>query len=123
MSRKQKELAGMETASAIPELDAAAERFKDLSKKRKRAQDAELEAREIVVHLMRSNKLTVYEDRDADLIVTLTPGKETVKVEELDIAEERKANAKDDDEGEEPDAAALAKLEGKASKKGKAVEA
>lgn len=115
MARKQKELEGMETATAIPEVDAAAERLKAASKKRKHAQDTEKEAKAILLQLMRDNKLKVYEDHDTNppLIVMLTTS-EDVKVEEL---REGGPDAVDEETGEAPDGAALEKLKGRASKK------
>lgn len=112
MAKRQKELEGFERPNSIPELDAAAENFKSASKRRKNAQDKEIEARAVVIQLMKDNKLTVYEDRDADLIVTLSAGADKVSVEEL----HEKAKVEDDDD-EEADPGALEKLTGRASKK------
>ena len=87
MGKKQMEIEGTERPNSIPELDAAAEKFKASSKKRKRAQDNEIADRETVIQLMRTHKLTVYEDTDAGLIITLS-AKETVKVEDMNESDE-----------------------------------
>ncbi len=110
MAKKQSELEGFERPNSIPELDAAAEKFKSASKRRKTAQESEIEARALVIQLMKANKLTIYEDRDADLVVTLVQGDDKVKVEEL--FEKAK-----DEEVEEMPHESLRKLEPKASKK------
>lgn len=82
MGRKQLEVPGTERPNSIPELDAAAEKFKASSKKRKRAQDNEIADRETVIRLMRQHKLSVYEDTDMNLIVTLS-SKDMVRVADL----------------------------------------
>lgn len=111
MTKRQSEIPGTERPNSIPELDAAAEKFKTSSKKRKRAQDAEIEDRETVITIMKKHELTVYEDRDADLIVTLS-SKDTVKVADLnEDAEDKYA-----DENETP-VEAHRKLEPRATKK------
>lgn len=108
MPKRQSEIPGTERPNSIPELDAAAEKFKASSKKRKRAQDAEIADRETVISLMRKNDLAVYEDRDADLIVTLS-SKDTVRVEDL--------NESEDEETNETPVEAHRKLEPRATKK------
>lgn len=80
--RKQLEVPGTEMPNSIPELDAAVEKFKEASRRRKRAQDAEIAARDSVVECMKKHSLSVYEDLAAELVATLSV-KETVRVEEL----------------------------------------
>lgn len=111
--KRQAEIPGTERPNNIPELDAAAEKFKASSKRRKNAQDKELEDRAVVIQLMKDNKLTVYEDRDADLIVTLVAGADKVKVDEL---HEKAEEESDEDDGEvSPEISD--RLVGRASKK------
>jgi len=95
---RQAQLKGMEHATGDEELDVYAEAFKRSSKKRKAAQDAELDARSVLIDAMKKKKLTVYEDRRVDppLLVTLVAA-EKVKVTAMD----EEAEAEDDDEGGE----------------------
>lgn len=108
MPKRQSEIPGTERANSIDELDALAETFNAASKRRKNAQDGEIEKRELLVECMRKHKLTVYENTDAGLIVTLST-KDTVKV--LD-AEEDAAQ-----ETNETPVEAHRKLEPRATKK------
>jgi hypothetical protein len=112
---RQQQLKGMETATGDDELDAFAEAFKRSSKKRKAAQDAELDARSVLIDAMKKKKLTVYEDRRVDppLLVTLVAA-EKVKVQAID----EEADADDDSDVEVAEASAQ-----KASKKSAPAEA
>jgi hypothetical protein len=96
---RQKELAGMETASGDKELDALAEAFKRSSKKRKAAQDNEIAARSILIQALKDKKLKVYEDRSVDppLLVTLE-AVDKVKVKAIDEADD---DDETDDEGDD----------------------
>jgi hypothetical protein len=105
----------METATGDEELDVFAEAFKRSSKKRKAAQDAELDARSVLIDAMKRKKLTHYEDRRVDppLLVMLV-SKDKVKVTAIDEA----AEVEDDDEEAEADGAKYAEMaEQKASRK------
>lgn len=110
---KQKEFEGMERPSGDKELDALAVTFKKSSKKRRAAQDNELNARGLLIEKMREKKLTVYENRDEMLLVTLR-SKEEVKVVDIDETEPDD----DDEEIEDGKGAAYAEMaEQKATKK------
>lgn len=108
MAKRQAEIPGTERPNSIPELDAAMEKFKASSKRRKRAQDTEIEDHESCIQLMHKHNLNVYENRDADLIITLST-KDTVKVEDL--------NESDDEETNETPVEAHRKLEPRATSK------
>lgn len=95
--RKQGELEGMQTPSGDETIDKLAVNFKQLSKKRKRAQDAEILAREDLEKAMKLKKLTVYEVKEHDLLVTLSTS-EKVKVTDMD---EVAAPTPDDDSDDE----------------------
>jgi len=116
---RQGQLKGMETATGDEELDAFAEAFKRSSKKRKAAQDAELDARSVLIDAMKKKKLTVYENRRVDppLLVTLVAS-EKVKVQAIDELAEG-----DDDESEDGEGVTVAEGEQKASKKRAPAEA
>lgn len=98
MAGRQGQLKGMEVATGDSELDAYARAFKRSSKKRKAAQDAEIDARSVLIDAMKKKKLTLYEDRSVEppLRVLLTPGDEKIKVEAIDDRA-----SEDDDEGGE----------------------
>lgn len=92
--RKQGELKGMETPSGDKDLDAAAVNCKQLSKKRKRAQDAEIEGFAILTRMVKDKGLTRYVNKEAGLEVLVTI-KEKVVVNEI---EETAAPPEVDDE-------------------------
>ena len=129
MGKRQKVFDGMEHPNSIPELDAAAEKFKASSKRRKHAQDAELEAKGELERLMRARELTVYEDHDSNppLIVTIVPGKDSLTVEEIEPANEEPVEAhRKFKKGDEPEEstdepkkgrATVTKLEQRATRK------
>lgn len=97
----QKMFEGMEHPHGDKDLDAFAEAFKRSSKKRKAAQDAEIDARSVLIDAMKKKKLVVYEDRRVDppLLVTLV-NTEKVKVQAMDeIADE------EEDDGDEVEVA------------------
>lgn len=102
MARKQTELPGMQTPEGDKELDAAAVNLKQLSKKRKRAQDAEIEGRAILERLMKDRKLQIYRVTEHDLLVTMSIS-EKVKVEEEDETAPAPDVEGDDDEIEMAD--------------------
>ena len=85
----------MEHPNSIPEIDAAAEKFKASSKRRKSAQETELAARDHLIDLMKQHKLEVYEDKDAGLLVSMS-NHEKVRVE--DTNESKLKVAEDDGE-------------------------
>lgn len=102
MARKQRELEGMETQSAIPEIDQAAERLRAASKKRKHAQDAETEAKTILLQLMKDNKLRSYEDHDTNPPLVVIRGEtETIKVEEMEDGDVHQVREDDGEEAED----------------------
>lgn len=80
----------------IKELDAAAEAYVEARDARMKKTEKEVEAKEALISVMKKHELTVYKDDDADppLIVTLTPGKDKVKVTQADGETE-------DEDGEE----------------------
>lgn len=99
--RRQGELAGMETPSGDKELDALAVNCKQLSKKRKRAQDAEVEGFDLLEAKLREKKISRYVNEEAGLEVLITIT-EKVKVNEI---EEVKAEPAADDGEPEPEEA------------------
>jgi ABC-type Zn uptake system ZnuABC Zn-binding protein ZnuA len=105
---------GMENPHGDEELDAYAQAFKRASKKRKAAQDAELDARSVLIDAMKKKKIKVYEVRSGttSLLVQLLEQELKVKVEAIEEL------AKDDDETEEADSS-----EQKAKRKVAPVEA
>jgi hypothetical protein len=113
MARQQQELPTMQTASGDETIDKLAVNFKQLSKKRKRAQDAEILAREDLEKAMKLKKLTVYEVKEHDLLVTLSTS-EKVKVTDMD---ETAAPAPDDAEGDDDEIEMAGEGEQKARKK------
>jgi hypothetical protein len=120
MPKRQGELEGMQTPEGDPELDKLAVNFKQHSKKRKRAQDAEMEARELLERAMKDKGLKVYRVDEHDLLVTLSTS-EKVKVEEVD---ELSAPAPDDDEPDDDEIEMADAKEQKAKKKkGQSTEA
>lgn len=78
----------------IKEVDDAAEGYVKARDKRMKLTEAETEAREALISVLKKHKLEVYRDDDATppLLVTLTPGKDKVKVVTVD-----------DDEGDDAD--------------------
>lgn len=75
----------------IKEIDAAAELFFDLGKKRKALAAQEKEAGEALCAVMRKHKVMSYRDDTSSLVVTRMPGAEKVRVAQVD-------NEEDDDE-------------------------
>jgi hypothetical protein len=100
MARRQAELAGMER-ERIKEIDDAAEAYVKLRNARMRATDKEVPAKEALIAAMKKHKVASYLDNEASppLQVILTPGKDQVKVTELEPGG-------DDDEDETDKAAA-----------------
>ncbi len=91
-TRRQMSIPGAETKS-IKEVDDAAEAYLEARNARQKKTDREVEAKEALITVMKKHELTVYTDNDASppLIVTLSPGKDKVRVTE----------AEDDDGGDE----------------------
>ncbi len=91
MGRRQTELAGIER-KAIKEVNDSAEGYVDARDKRMKLTEKEHEAKEALISVMLKHKLLVYRDDEANppLIVTLTPGKDNVKVSKAgdDLGEE-----------------------------------
>lgn len=86
MAKKQAALPGMERESN-KEVDAAAEVYVKSRDKRIKASEHEVADKAALIGLMQKHKLTVYKDEDAGLIITLSPGKPNVKVQEADDEE------------------------------------
>ena len=80
---KQKELPGVERES-IPEINAAGENYVRVRDERMALTEREVEAHEALLEAMRTHKVKVYKDTEADppLIMTRTasPASEKVKV-------------------------------------------
>jgi hypothetical protein len=91
-TKQQLKIPGTE-ANKIKEVNVAAEAYVDARDERMRKTEMEVTARDVLIEVMKKNKLSVYRDDDVSppLIVTLAPGKDKVKV----------AKADDSDEGEE----------------------
>jgi len=87
--KKQGELPGMERPT-IKELDTAAEHYVEKRDARMEASVTEKEAKDTLIAVMKKHKVDIYRDESANLVVTLVPGKDGVKVTE----------AQDDDEDE-----------------------
>lgn len=85
----QTEIKGTEKKQ-VPELDTAAEAYVAARDARMRKTERETTAREALVAAMKTHRVTVYQDKEAGLIVTLVVGKDKVKVTREDD--------KDDDE-------------------------
>lgn len=89
MAKKQLRIPGTER-NAIPELDAAAEVYVKERDKRMSMTEKEVAAKDVLIGMMKKHGLSIYKDEDADppLIITLTAGKDVVKVvrEESDEA-------------------------------------
>lgn len=91
---RQTRIPGTEN-SEIAEVNAAAEAYVDARDARMKKTEKEVEAKEALIEVMKKHGLSVYKDDDATppLIVTLSPGKDKVKVT-------RAEDEADDDDGE-----------------------
>lgn len=80
-TKKQLQVPGTENRK-IKELDTAAESYVEARDKRMAHTELETETREALIAVMKKHSLTVYKDDDAvpPFIITLTPGKDKVKV-------------------------------------------
>lgn len=89
MARRQTQIPGTEDRE-IKEVNAAAEAYVTQRDKRMKLTEKEVEAKEALIAVMKKHGLTVYRDDEAapPLIVTLTPGKDKVKVTEAGGDEE-----------------------------------
>lgn len=98
MVARQAKIPGTERAK-LKEVDAAAEAYVAARDARMKKTEKEVEAKEALIGVMKKHELSVYKDEDASppLIVTLTPGKDKVKVTQADD------DAEDDGDGEELD--------------------
>lgn len=98
MARKQKELPGMERKT-IKEIDTAAEELHEKNKKYAKAGEAVKTAKQALIAAMKKHGVEVYRDESVSppLTITVTLGKENVKVTEGDD---------DEDDGDEPEAKA-----------------
>jgi hypothetical protein len=67
----------------IPELTEAGEAYEDAMLERVKLTQAETEAHDALIAVMHKHKRTVYRSPEG-LVVTLTPGKEKVKVKRID---------------------------------------
>ena len=85
MAKRQGTLKGMESPSN-PEINAAAETYREQRDKRMRMTVKEKAAKDALIEAMTKHKLSVYRDNDAapPLVVTLSEGKTNVHVEEAD---------------------------------------
>jgi len=83
MAKRQQVLKGMEQLT-IPEIDAAAENYREQRDKRMRLTAKEVDAKNALIEAMRKHKQDVYRDNNAapPLTVTLVEGKVGVKVDE-----------------------------------------
>ncbi len=81
MGRRQAELKGIER-KAIKEINDAAEGYVDARDRRMKLTEKEHESKEALIAVMKKHDTLVYRDDEANppLIVTLTPGKDNVKV-------------------------------------------
>lgn len=93
MARKQTALPGMER-EVNKEVDVAAEVYVKSRDKRVKASEHEVADKAALIAAMQKAKLSVYKDEEAGLVITLTPGKPNVKVQEATDDET------DDDEAE-----------------------
>ncbi len=91
MARKQKDLPGMER-QVNAEVEAAAEAYVASRTKRIKLLGNEVADKLALIAAMQKAKVDVYKDEEHGLIITITPGKLGVKVQEASEAE--------DDDGE-----------------------
>lgn len=98
MAKRQQVLKGMEQPS-IPEINAAAENYREQRDKRMRLTVKEIAAKAALMEAMAKHKLDIYRDNDATppLTVTIVEGKTSVKVDEASYPE---PEADDDGDGE-----------------------
>lgn len=96
MAKKQKDLPGMERKT-IKEIDTAAEELHEKNKKYAKAGEAVKTAKAALIAAMKKHGVEVYKDESVTppLTITVTLGKENVKVTEGD-----------DNDGDEPEAQA-----------------
>lgn len=81
MARKQKELPGMEKP-INHDVDAAAEAYVKSRDKRIKATEHEVADKTALIAAMQKSNLNVYKDEEHGFVITLTPGKVGVKVQE-----------------------------------------
>lgn len=80
---KQADLPGM-ADRRIPELDKAAAKYKECRDSRMEATDAEVDAKEKLMNLMKENELTVYRSSEIGLMAEIVVTDETVKVKKYE---------------------------------------
>lgn len=85
MARRQQELEGMER-ERIKEIDDAAEAYVKARDARMKKTEAEVTTKQALIAAMKKHKVANYLDSEADppLAITLVPGKDGVKVHEVD---------------------------------------
>ena len=96
MAKRQLEIAGMERKS-VKEIDDAGEEYRKQRNKRMKASKEEKASKVALIAVMRTHKVTVYRDDEADppFVVTLS-SKDDVKLTDAQDDEEEA-------EGDEPD--------------------
>jgi hypothetical protein len=89
MAKKQLKIPGTETKS-IKEIDDAAESYIIERDKRMKLTKKEVDAKVTLIEVMKKHKLTVYKDDDSDppVVITLTAGKDQIKVTQDESDEE-----------------------------------
>jgi hypothetical protein len=88
-TKRQTSIPGTEPKT-IKEVSDAAEAYVEARDARQKKTEREVEAKEALVTVMKTHGLTVYTDADVDppLVVTLSPGKDKVKVTEANENDE-----------------------------------
>jgi hypothetical protein len=94
MARRQLTIQGTEKPTIV-EIDSAAEAYVEARDERMKLTDAESEAHDALLEVMKKHNIEVYRDMNAipPLTVTRTPGKEKVKVTR---AQEEEGEGSDD---------------------------
>lgn len=100
MAKKQTSIKGTEPKS-IKEIDDAAEAYVDKRDHRMKLTEHESDAKQALIALMRKHKIDVYkvEEFDPPVMIVLKPGKDGVKVTEI---EEGADNEEEDDDAPAP---------------------
>lgn len=92
MAKRQLEIAGTERKT-VKVIDDAAEKYVDARDAKNKAAAAEKLAKDALVAAMREHKVNIYRDVAANLVVTIVPGKDNVKVQELPEVVDEKAES------------------------------
>lgn len=87
MAKRQQEIPGTER-EVNKEVEAAAEVYVKSRDKRIKASEHEVADKTALIAAMQKAKLSVYKDEDHGLVITITPGKPNVKVQEANDDEE-----------------------------------